>query len=230
MPSTSPKSVAKRFQKRIDDVLRDTDELLLAVHAKHRQASLETLIIEQSVMLTTVLWEVFISDLVVAYVHMNPKPCLESHKDRFRQSVGEKFAGISKWVSFDAPTGVTLAQAEKLLDPKGWNVTAGSAQKLSDLANRHLSAANARRFSLQADDRDFVDYLVSLRNYLSHRSPDSRTIFLDSVRTLKAGGANDPLKGQVRNVGSYLKQAVAPNIRRVNLIGQRTVEISTKLV
>jgi hypothetical protein len=215
MPSQSPKTVARRFQKRVTDVLRDTDELLLAVHAKHRQASLETMIAEQSVMLTTVLWETFISDLVISYVLTNPRPCFDNYEGRFRQSLVEKFAGISRWVSLDFPAIVNPAQAEKLLDPKGWNVTAGSAQKLSDLANRHLTAANARKFSLQADDRDFVDYLVSLRNYLSHRSPGSRTMFLNSVAALAAGGANGALKGQVQNVGTYLKQQVAPNARRV---------------
>lgn len=230
MASNLVKSAALRFQKRVKDAIRDTDELLLAVHAKHRQASLETLISEQGVMLTAVLWESFISDLLTLYVLSNPKPCFETYEDRLKQSLGEKFAGISKWVSVDFPESVTLAQVEKLLDPKGWNVTAGSAQKLADVANRYLSAANARKFSLQGDDRDFIDYLVCLRNYLTHRSSGSRTLLLDAVNALKAGGKNDALRAQVRNVGTYLKHQVAPNTRRINIIGQRVVEISALLV
>ena len=176
------------------------------------------------------MWETFIDDLLIAHVMQDPQSCLENFEDRFRQSIGEKFGGASRWVSLQFPLVLSQAQAEKLLDPKGWNLGAGSAQGLSDLANRHLSAATARRFSLEADDRDFVDYLVGLRNYLSHRSAGSRIKFLDSVGALKVGGLNDRLTGQVMNLGTYLKQRIPSGGTRVNIIGERAVEISRKLV
>jgi hypothetical protein len=93
-----------------------------------------------------------------------------------------------------------------------------------------LNAVNGRKFSLEVDDRDLIDYLVALRNYLSHRSEGSRLKFLDSLRALKAGGKNDLLISPAQNVGMHLKQRIAPGGARLNVIGQRTVEISNKLL
>ena len=73
--------------------MRDFDELLLAVHQKRRQASLETMIAEQSALLIAVLWETFIKDLLVSYIVQDPQSCLEHFEGRFRQSIAEKFSG-----------------------------------------------------------------------------------------------------------------------------------------
>jgi hypothetical protein len=230
MPPLSPATVVQRFQRRIADVLRDFDELFLAVHQKQRQASLETMVAEQSALLIAVLWETFVNDLLVAYIVQDPQSCLENFESRFRQSITEKFAGASRWVSLEFPSVLSQTQAERIVDPKGWNLAAASAQGLSELANRHLNAVNGRKFSLEADDRDLIDYLVALRNYLSHRSAGSRLKFIDALRALKAGGSNDRLIGSAQNVGMHLKQRIAAGGTRLNVIGHRTVDISGKLL
>jgi hypothetical protein len=229
MPPLLPNAVSARFQKRITDLLRDFDELILAVHQKHRQASLEAMIAEQTVMSTAVLWETFINDLIIAYVVQEPRSCLADSQNRLRQSVNDKFGGISRWVTVDLPVKINQAQAERLLDPKGWNIGATSAQALSELANRHLHGVHAKRFSLGADDRDFVDYLVSLRNYLSHRSSASRVQFGRRVQALAAGGPNERLVGATRHISSYLRERLAAGGTRVNIVGRRTVEIAARL-
>lgn len=230
MPLSNPEKVADRFQKRIADVLRDSDELFIAVHDKKRQASLENMIAEQSVMLTAVLWEAFVNDLVVSYVIRAPRTCLNDVTERFRQSTNEKFAGATRWISLNFPPELSQTQVEKLLDPKGWNITAKSAQGLAELANRHLSAVDAKRFSLEADDRDFIDYLVALRNYLGHRSDMSREELIDSIGTFKPTGSNADLIAPIHTVAVYLKQAIGGAGRRVNVIGRRLSHISAKLV
>lgn len=230
MPRLRPQGVATRFQKRVSDLLRDFDELLLAVHDKRRQASLETMVAEQSVLQTAVFWEAFTNDLFISYFINDPISCLSKFKERFRQSITEKFAGASRWVSIDLPPTVSELQAERLLDPKGWNLAAQSAQALSDLANKCLSAVDAKKFSLESDDRDFVDYLVSLRNYLSHRSRGSRLNLAASILALKPDGPNRELTGPVQTFAVYLRRQVAPSRRRVNVIGERVIQISKKLV
>lgn len=229
MPPLTPSGVTTRFQKQVTNLLRDYEELLLAVHEKRRQASLVTMISEQSVMLTAVLWEAFIHDLFVSYVSADPEQCFRNFKERFNQSNNEKFAGVVRWVSLDFPVAINQLQAEKLLDPKGWNLAVRSAQSLSELANRHLNVVHAKKFSLEADDRDFLDYLVALRNYLSHRSSGARSDFINSVRALKPGGLNAPLSAPIQTVAMHLKQAV-PGGTRVNVIGLRAVQVSAKLV
>jgi hypothetical protein len=230
MPTASPKQVAERFQRRVADVMRDMDELLLAVHSKHREASLTTMIAEQSVLITAILWETFVNDLLISYVLEDPRACLANLEARFRQSLSDKFAMMSRWVDLNFPPELTQVQVEKMLDPKGWNLTAGSAEKLAEQANRLLSGAKARKFSLEAEDRDFINYLVALRNYLSHRSAGSRLQLTGTVTAMKGGGPNDQLRAPLGNVSTYLKQMPAPNLRRVNVIAQRASEIATKLV
>src|SRR5437763_404963 len=113
MLAPTPKNVAARFQRRITDLTRDFDELILAVHQKRRQASLEAMIAEQTTLLSAVLWEAFISDLIVAYVLRNPASCLGESRKRLKQSLAVKFGGIARWVAFTPPKTVNLAQAEK---------------------------------------------------------------------------------------------------------------------
>jgi hypothetical protein len=232
MPSTTPAGVASRFQKQIQDLTRDFDELILAVHEKRRQASLETMIAEQTTLLVGVLWEAFVSDLLIAYVVKDPASCLKSFSERFRKSISsnDKFSGASRWITMKLPSSISHEQVERLLDPKGWNLGAASAQGLSELANQHLNAIDAKKFSLEADDRDFVDYLVSLRNYLSHRSSASRIKLASSASALKTGGVNSDLIGPTQVFSQYLKHLVRPARRRVNAIGDRVIEVSTRLV
>jgi hypothetical protein len=103
MPPLKPSGVTARFQKQVTNLLRDYEELLLAIHEKRRHASLATMISEQSVMLIAVLWEAFINDLFVSYVSGDPEQCFRNFKERFYQSNNEKFAGVVRWVSLENP-------------------------------------------------------------------------------------------------------------------------------
>lgn len=230
MPPPLPNQVATLFARRIKDATRDFNELKLAVYGKKRQASLETMLAEQVMMSIAVLWEAFINDLMTAYVAERPKSILSDFDNRLRQSIDDKFPGVSRWVHWSFPSAISRPQAEKLLDPKGWNVVAPSAQTLSDMANRRLEAVDARKFFLAADDRDFIDYLVSLRNYLGHRSAGSRKKLVDSIAQLKAAGVNAPLKADLQQVGAYLKQNIAGGESRVTFIAGRVQDIAKKLV
>jgi hypothetical protein len=228
MPLAEPAQVVLRFKTRTQNLLRDFDELMLAVHQKRRQASLETMLAEQSVMYLAVFWEAFINDLITSYIVQYPSPCLTDTEKRFRKSISDKFGGMDRWITVSFPDKISEVHVAKLIDPKGFNVVATSAQALSDVANRWLDAADARKFSLEVDDRDFVDYLVALRNYLGHRSDGSRSILRQAMREIKTGGANSELQGDVRSVGTYLKQRVTIGTR-VKLVGDRAIEVASKL-
>lgn len=230
MPPRLPNQVATRFARRIGDVTRDFNELKLAVYGKKRQASLETMLAEQAMMSIAVQWEAFVNDLITAYVVERPKSTLLDFDTRLRQSIDDKFPGVARWIHWSFPRAISRPQAEKLLDPKGWNVVAPSAQALADMANRRLEAVDARKFSLAADDRDFIDYLVSLRNYLGHRSAGSRQKLLDSIAQLKPAGVNAPLKADLRQTGAYLKQVIAGGESRVTFVASRVQDIAAKLV
>ncbi len=229
MPASTPTEVRVRFCSQIRDLLRDYDEMLLAVHEKRRQASLEIMLSEQAVMSLAVFWEAFLHDLMVSYVVRRPKSCLEDAEKRLRQSLAEKFLGITRWVELQFPSTLTEAQVERILDPKGWNVVATSSDALTRMANRYLSASDAKKFSLNADDSAFIDYLVSLRNYLGHRSSGARRQLLASLRGLQSGGENrDLMNSANRSIGVYLKRHTG-NGTRINVIGNRIITIAEKL-
>jgi hypothetical protein len=229
MAAAAPNQVVARFVRRVADLTRDFDELLLAVHQKRREASLRAMLSEQTAILIAVLWETFVSEIITAYVAERPTSCLTDIENRFRKSVDEKFPGIARWVACEFPPTVSWIQAEKLLDPKGWNVAARSAQELADMANRLLEGADAKKFSLIADDRDFIDYLVGLRNYLGPRSSASRLKLIGRINAINPAGPNAPLGGRMTKIGTYLKGAVVGGGTRVNLIGARVQQVAAKL-
>ena len=224
----TPAEVSRIFDCRINSLLRDYSELLLAVHQKKRQASLETMLSEQTVMALAVYWESFLHDLMIAHIVRRPKSCLKGYEDRIHKSVADKFPGASRWVAVGFPDAPTLVQVERLLDPKGWNIVASSAEQLRELANRFLDAADARKFSLNADDAAFFDYLIAMRNYLGHRSDGGRKTLLHAVSAITQNSGNADLYGPAQQVGTYLKQRTQSGTR-VNSIGARVLAIAASL-
>lgn len=159
------------FQKKVAEASAHHSELLLAVYGKRRQLSLETRLIEQFVMSIAVLWESFINDLIIAYVIEHPESCLRNIQERINQSISEKFGSLAaKKIRFIKLKKLSRAQALALIDPKGMNITAKTADNLSARANALLIASDARKFSLNAEDRVLIDLLLSIRNYLDHKS------------------------------------------------------------
>lgn len=203
--------------------MRDFQELQLAVHEKRRQASLENRLAEQSAMTMAVLWEAYINDLFIAYIAAAPQHYIQQVISRMKQSLFEKFGHGTKWVEFAPPDTISKVQVEKLLDPKGWNLTVTSAEKLSKTANQLLRGADAKKFSLEVNDRAFVDFLIGLRNYLGHRSKASRKILSEAIKALNPASPNAGLIGQSTSVGSYLKNG-AP--ARVQIISDRLIAIA----
>jgi hypothetical protein len=224
-----PSIVRTRFQKRVSDLLRDYGEMLLAVQGKNRRASLESMLSEQAAMSLGVYWEAFVHDLFVAYVTRNPVNCVSDFKRRIEQNLTSKFALSVPWVALRIPSRLTEKQVAKILDPKGWNVNATSARELREKANQFLHSTDARNFALDADDALFVDFLVAVRNYLAHRSANSRTELTAKIRQLDPAGNNAVLSGEPVRAALYLKRRVNTAETRVHSIGHRLADISAKL-
>jgi hypothetical protein len=226
MHSDDPEEVGLYFIKRVDDLVRHHQDLLMNVQGKLRQASLETILAEQMAMSIGIYWEAFVHDLIIAYVADEPSACVRNYGAQMKQSIGERFPGAVGWLDFDLPFWLTPYQVERVLNPKGRNVTASSASGLRDLANKHLIARHAKRFALGAEDAEFVDFLVRLRNYLGHRSRESRNLLVRAIKNFSATGANRHLKGPTNNLGVYLKGKSA-GMDRISAIAARTKNVAT---
>src|SRR5437899_84760 len=110
-----PQTARSSFQGRTQNLLRDYGEMLLAVHGKTRQASLEVMLSEQAAMSLGVYWEAFIHDLFVAYVTRNPTNCIFNFKERMDKNIADKSAIPARWVTIQIPSVLSPRQAERLI-------------------------------------------------------------------------------------------------------------------
>ena len=115
-----------------------------------------------------------------------------------------------------------------LLDTRGWNIAFQNAASLSAKANELLASRFARRFVLNSADSEFFDYVVCLRNFLSHYSSGARRALTEAIDGL-TDESNHPLKGQVTHIGPYLKRVRVQHKTRAEYTVQRLRAIAQTL-
>lgn len=218
----------RKFTDRIKVASDYHRELLSAVDLRRRQASLETLLSEQFVFNVVVYWEVFINDLLLSYLVMSPAQYQKTLRERIQASIKDRYGSAAgRTVSFRTSGRLSLAQAAALVDPKDFNISVSSADSLTRRANEILAAKYARSFTLDPDDRQFVDFLIAIRNYLAHRSRSSRAALKGSVALL--AGVNSDLRSSISNVGTYLKMRNSRGETRALVVARRLEEVARKL-
>jgi hypothetical protein len=224
---TPERAVVHRFVRRLETSIDYHRELLLAVHMKRRQASLESMLVEQFVFYVGVLWELFINDLLLRYLTLSPDTYFQTLEQRIEQSLKDRYGPeAARCTEFSRPTSVSLHRAASFVDPKGFNLSARSADILTKRANELLAAPYAKKFTLEPDDAQFVDFLLAVRNYLGHRSKGARAALKAALTSLT--GPNASFNAPFRDVPSYLKTRVGPEPRSV-LIASRLIDVANKL-
>jgi hypothetical protein len=174
-------------------------------------------------------WEGFLSELLLTYVMLDSKKAIDALRDRILKSTKERFGSdAAKSTSVLISKTLTKARVAGLLDPRGWNFSEKNAASLSQRANDLLAAQFAKKFTLAAEDMVFLDLVISLRNYLAHRSSASRTALKAAIAQLK-GERNDPLRGTFNIIGPYLRWSGSDSNPRAVVIVNRLVEIAEKL-
>lgn len=222
------KDVIRKFTERLTAAIDYHRELLLAVHLKTHQASLETMLAEQFTFNSAVLWEGFLSDILLTYVVMSPKTYLALLEQRVTQSLKERFGSeVVRYHDISFPSKINRGQAKSLIDPKQFNITVRSATGLAQKANDLLAAKYAKKFTLIPEDAHLVDFSIAIRNYLGHRSSAARETLKAAVQPL--AGANADLQTDVRDVGSYLKHRNAAGDTRAIILAQRLIAVASKL-
>ena len=226
---TARDNVVERFKIAVTSSLKNHDELVLALFGKKRQASLETVLVEQFVLSTTVTWESFLNDLFVAYIEMKPKICLDSLEKRIEDSIKTKFGKtVARLIKFNRPTELTPSKIAALVDPDGRNLSLSSASKIASRANEMLASEFARRFALDEADGAFVDFSVALRNYLGHESKKARTS-LSEAHVRLSDQKNEAFLAPISNLGKFLKEKDAAGYSRAKRHALRLVEIASVL-
>ena len=229
MSNKLAKKTVDNFTSRLHTAVDYHRELLLAVHGKRRQAALETMLAEQFTFNVVVLWEVFLSDLLLGYLVASPKRYTDGLREKIRQSIKERYGVVaSDMLDFDIPRSFSLPKARLMVDPKQFNITVQSADHLSRRANELLAAPNARLFTLNPDEAQFVDFVIALRNFLAHRSKSAHAVLKASIASL--AGANAALQATTLNFGTYLKTRDANGDTNSILIANRLIILASLLI
>jgi hypothetical protein len=226
---SSDREVISEFRSRLSKAKARHLELISAVCNKPSKAALETFLVEQFVVSLAVEWEAFIHDLLVTYALMSPLTTMRGLSGRIISSIKDKFGEAAvKAVRLSFPKNITRQGITRLMDSKGWNLSAENASALSGLANKWLVARYAKKFSLNADDSQFLSYLIAIRNYLSHRSQGSLSILRDMVRQMTAP-QNAAFVGRFKSVGAHLRSPDNNGRTRAVQISERLDSLAGKL-
>jgi hypothetical protein len=228
MSATLARKKILNFTSRLQAAVDYHRELLIAVQGKRRQAALETMLCEQFAFNVVVLWEVFLSDMLLQYLVASPKRYKKALSERIFQSVKDRFgAAAGDMLEIDIPGQLSLTKARSLVDPKQFNITFHSADSLSRRANDLLSANYARLFTLNSDEAQFVDFVIAFRNYLAHRSKSAHGVLKQAITGLN--GANAHLQASTSNFGTYLKTRDAAGDTTSILLANRLIVLANML-
>lgn len=219
----------EHFDLQVERLLKHHKELKLAINNKKNEASLQTELVTQFILQIVVLWESFLSDLMISYVLNDPKRALDSIRRKLKESVSAKFGKeVLKCVKFSKPTIISDLKIRGILDHKGWNITAKNAEMLSSIANELLASCYAKQFSLSAEDAEFFNYVICLRNFLSHYSAGSRAELRKAINGISRD-ENKELKSSFKQIGPYLKHIYPSNKTRAEYIVERVRLLAQKL-
>lgn len=228
MSKITPQNIVSKFTRRTQSAIVHHEELLADIHSRKHQATLKTMSAEQFVFNIAVFWELFLNDILVSYLMKSPRQFSKNLENRINKSIKDKFGSMaSSMVEFKMPRKLSTRKAALLVDPKNFNISIESAERLIRFANDSLASRHARLFSLDKNDTEFVDFVFAIRNYLAHRSDASRKQLKRSISPLS--GVNSNLNDSVSRVGFYLKKDIGGENRSI-LIGRRMIDIANKFI
>lgn len=156
-----------------------------------------------------VSFESFWSDLFIALVNRKPAVYQAHLVIKARRQIDEHVSGtLRPLVSVGTPSRLTVQDVSAFLDAQGRNVTFPSASALSRRAGQWLDPSFAAPIRTLANtEGEMYEAVRELRNYVAHRSPESRNRFNDATAKLSPGPYAPLHRGDqtTRNAGSYLK-------------------------
>ena len=226
--SREANKVIESLQKELIEAAALHDKMMLLVDGDRRQSSFENMLVEQFVLSIAVKWEAFINSLIIAYIIDDQRKFVSNLKRKVKTSNIDRFKKpLADFIKFSPPRELNPSQILKLADPEGENITAKSSDSLENKVKNILAVKHAKKFILDNKDRAFLDFLKSLRNFLSHNSRKSKRLLKESMEKLRDADNNSPLVSLPLNqVNIYLKYEVSPGIRRTRIIVDNLKRIS----
>jgi len=159
-----------------------------------------------------VAFEVFLSDLMLAYINRDFSAYQHDLGSRIDASISAKFgrAAASK-TNFSVSRHISVQDLEQLIDPTGWNLTFKDVTELQrKFASWVIPIHGAGVAALSIPDTRLIDTTRTIRNFIAHRSTGSKTIMNDSLLTISTGPGCPNVSlprgpHMINDVGAYLK-------------------------
>lgn len=202
MRKADTKKIREDFKTAIDHVATSIDD----VSKTGVSTSTKKLVAESSFLTAVVLWDSFVSELIIGLVNRDSSKFTAHAQQQLRDHAEKKFgATMASSLKLDLPQHIPAGQVRSLIDQKDWNVSFASASDMVSRSQEWLHPAYAAHFStLSPGDRATLDACRAIRNYSAHRSGGAGKK-LDTV--LAHGALPAALRrstNTVRDVGKYL--------------------------
>ncbi len=218
MNKLNPKSVAKAFQKEIDQLLEYYDRATSALRGLTTESNDISLLNEQVFLSAAVSFEGALSDLYFAYINKDSSCFFAAKEQKIKDSLTETFGSwYSSKISIPHLKHIKTDELYPLLDPRGYNITFQNTRSMVAQARKNLRPDFAIKYkAITVHQRKLADCIKCIRNYIAHRSDsgfDSMTKALSSL----SNGPYSPLSRssdyRVNSVGAYLKSSTVAGSR-----------------
>ncbi|AQV99266.1 hypothetical protein BJN34_35920 (plasmid) [Cupriavidus necator] len=235
MRKADPAGVRSDFQTFVAERLNHFGRIETVLSgAPHEKRDL-SILAETTLHSVYVAFEVFLSDLMLAYINRNFSAYQGSLKHEIERVVKNKFgAGAAARTQFQVSRHIKLQELEELIDPTGFNLTFKSVAELKSRFADWVSAAHgAGVAALSNPDAKLIDTTRAIRNFIAHGSVNAKNVMNAMLANVSTGARcpNAPLaRGhhKIDNIGAYLKSS-ANGQRRVVIYVQRLQAIAATL-
>ena len=234
MNRVNPDKLKESFKEQLDELGQFFDRIASQIQGTHSEkADLSQL--AQSVFLSQfVAYEVMVSDLFLSYISKDPSQLHNEYEKRIRDSINGRYG--SAWtdmVQLDRRKATSYAELKELVDTGGRNLSFTNVNKMKEEANKLLVPKFCRKIAnVPKDDCDLLDTAKAIRNYISHRSPASRTHMNQLLLKLDQEGINYGLGRrsgrEVKSAGTFLKAKIDGK-PRVQLYRDRLLQIAYRM-
>lgn len=217
MRKRNPRDVVDDFGDAVGNLKSYYDRVVGAVTGDPYEHSILSTLAEQTLFSLAALWEAFISDYFVACINRESEAFKENLRERMRDSIREKFGQkASRYTQIAFPKHPSVDDILALAAKDERNIAFRDTAAMVNRASDWLAMSDRARFqSLSHSDRDLVDAVIKIRNYIAHRSRSAAKEMDEALSKLAGNPRNQSLgrtARKVRNVGAFLK-AWAPSPR-----------------
>jgi hypothetical protein len=196
------KKIRDDFKTAIDHVATSIED----VNKTGMPTRTKKLVAEASFLTAVVLWDSFVSELILGLVNRDSSTFV-AHMQLDLRSHAEKKFGISmaSALKLDLPRHIPATQVRQLIDQKDWNVSFKNAKDMVSRAKEWLHPAYAAHFAaLSPTDRAIIDACRAIRNVSAHRSGGAGTALDAALAHVNLPSALSRSTNTVRDVGKYL--------------------------